>query len=91
MEPHRVSMSTGGTGELTLLLQRADYNTGITDRLFDAPRATEALDVRALLREVGRNQEEVEKRVTEYAFMQKETDREISGNGEIKKETSQNI
>lgn len=85
-EPHRVSMSAGGKGELTLLLQRAHYNTGLADRLFDAPQATEALDVPALLREVGRNQEEVEKRVTEYAFMQTETDREISGKGEIKKE-----
>lgn len=87
MEPHRVSVSTGGTGELTFLLERSSYNTGIADRSFDAPRASELLDVPALLREVGRNQDEVEKRVTEYAFMQKEIDREISGKGEIKKET----
>ena len=50
--------------------------------------AAESLDVPALLREVGRNQDQVEKRVTEYAFMQKETDREINGKGEIKKETT---
>jgi hypothetical protein len=88
MEAHRISVSTGGTGELTFLLERSSYNTGIADHSFDAPRASELLDVPALLREVGRNQDEVEKRVTEYAFMQKETDREISDKGEIKKETT---
>jgi hypothetical protein len=36
---------------------------------------------------VGKNQDEVEKRVTEYAFTQKETDRELSDKGELKKET----
>ncbi len=40
----------------------------------------------ALLREVARNQEAVEKRVGEYAFLQKETDREINSKGELKKE-----
>ena len=45
------------------------------------------LDVAALLREVGRNQDEIEKRVSEYAFKQTETDREINGKGELKKET----
>jgi hypothetical protein len=87
LEPHRVSLSTDGTAQLTFMLQRASYNTGIVESAFDPPRAAEALDVPALLRKVGRNQDEIEKRVTEYAFMQKETDREITGKGEIKKET----
>jgi len=91
LEPHRVGFSTGlntgGAGELTFLLQQVSYNAGLADSAFDPPQATEALDVPALLREVGRNQDEVEKRVTEYAFMQKETDREISDKGEVRKET----
>jgi hypothetical protein len=87
LEPHLVSLSSGSAGELTFSLNRVSYNTGLADSSFDPPRATEALDVPALLREVGRNQDEVEKRVTEYAFMQKETDREISDKGELKKET----
>ena len=49
------------------------------------------LDVAALLREVGRNQDEIEKRVAEYAFKQTETDREINSKGELKKETSQGL
>lgn len=87
LEPHRVSINTGGSGELTLLLQRASYNTGIVDSIFDPPRAIEALDVPALLREVSRNQDQLEKRFTEYSFIQKETAREINGKGEVKKET----
>ena len=86
LEPHRTLVKTGN-GELTLVLQSVKYDVGLEERLFDAPRAAEGLDVGALLREVGKNQDEVEKRVTEYAFTQKETDREISSKGELKKET----
>src|SRR5215210_560285 len=87
MEPHRVRMNADGSGELTLLLQSVKYNTGVDDRVFDPPAATETLDVASLLREVGRNQDEIEKRVSEYAFRQTETDREITGKGELKKQT----
>lgn len=87
LEPHRVSIDIGGTRELTFLLQRATYNTGIADSAFDPPRAAEALDVVALLREVSRNQDQLEQRSTEYSFIQKETAREINSKGELKKET----
>lgn len=86
LEPHRVSTKPGGTGELIYVLQRVTYNTGIPDTLFDPPRAAEALDVASLLREVSRNQDELEQRFSEYSFLQKETDREISSKGEVKKE-----
>jgi hypothetical protein len=87
LEPHRVRMNLDGSGELTLLLQTVKYNSGIDDRIFDPPAATESLDVAALLREVGANQDELENRVSEYAFKQTETDREINSKGELKKET----
>ena len=85
LEPHRIHLSTDG-GELTLELQRVSYNKGISNSSFDPP-AAEALDVPGLLRQVSRNQDELEQRFTEYSFVQKETDREISGRGEVKKET----
>ncbi|HZE69015.1 MAG TPA: hypothetical protein VE135_05735 [Pyrinomonadaceae bacterium] len=87
LEPHRLNVNIGGTGELVFLLQRVTYNSGLSTAVFDAPRAAEGLDVPGLLRAVARNQDEIEKRVTEYAFTQKETDREINGKGEVKKET----
>ena len=86
-EPHRVRMNVDGSGQLTLLLQSVKFNTGIADSVFDPPGATEELDVAALLLEVGQNQDEIEKRVSEFAFTQTETDREINGKGELKKET----
>lgn len=87
LEPHHVSLTTDG-GELTFVMQRVNYNTALVNTSFDAPVAVESLDVTALLREVGRNQELVEKRVSEYAFMEKETDLDITNKGEIKKETT---
>jgi hypothetical protein len=87
LEPHRMSINNGGTGELTFFLQRASYNTGIADSAFDPPGAAEALDVKAMLRDVSVNQDKLEQRFTEYSFIQKETSREINGNGELKKET----
>lgn len=87
LEPHRVRMNVSGSGELTLLLQTVTYDTGLDDRVFDPPAATENLDVAALWREVVANQDELENRVAEYAFKQTETDREISDKGELKKQT----
>jgi hypothetical protein len=87
LEPHLLKIDVAGSGQLTLLLQKVSYNTGIDDQLFDPPAATEKLDVAALLREVASNQDETEKRVSEYSFKQTETDREINSKGELKKET----
>jgi hypothetical protein len=86
LEPHRVTIDNGAS-ELTLLLKRVSYNTGISDTAFDPPRSTEGIDVVALLHDVSRNQDELEQRFTEYSFVQKETEREINSKGEIKKET----
>ena len=88
LEPHQVRLTTEGSGELTFVLQRVSYNAAIPDTAFEPPVTAESLDVKALLREVSRNQDLVEKRISEYAFMQKETDREINSKGEVKKETS---
>ena len=86
-EPHRIRMNVEGSGELTLLLQSVTFNTGIDDKIFDPPGASESLDVVALMREVEKNQDELENRVAEYAFKQTETDREITDKGELKKQT----
>jgi len=87
LEPHRVRMNVDGSGELTLVLQSVKYNSGIDDKIFDPPAAIETLDVAALLRDITRNQDEIENRVSEYAFKQTETDRQINDKGELKKQT----
>src|SRR5689334_12282036 len=65
LEPPRVRMNVEGSGELTLQLHSVKYNTGIDDRVFDPPAATENLDVASLLREVEQNQDELEKKKAE--------------------------
>ena len=87
LEPHRVRMNVDGSGELTLLLQSVKFDTGVDDRIFDPPAASETVDVAELFREVVRNQDQLENRVAEYAFKQTETEREINGKGELKKQT----
>ena len=87
LEPHRIRMTLDGSGELTLLLQSVKYNTGIDDSIFDPPVATEKLDVAELWREVHRNQDEIDKRVSDFAFRQKETDRTMNSKGVVTKET----
>ena len=87
LEPHILHISENGIDELTVRLRRVTYNSGLAATLFDPPRSVEALDVTTLLHEVSKNQDAVEKRVTEYSFLQKQTEREIDGKGVLKKET----
>ncbi len=87
LEPHIFRSNPLGNDELTFKLQHVSYNSGLAANLFDPPRSVQALDVTTLLREVSRNQDEVEKRFAEYSFLRKETEREIDGKGVVKKET----
>lgn len=87
MQPHEIRIKLPDGGEILLTLEKASYNRGLPATNFDPPAAAEALNVPELLRIVTRNQDQVEKRFHEYSFLQKEIDREISGKGEVKKET----
>jgi hypothetical protein len=86
LEPHRVERELGGTGALTLTLNSVRYNTGIASTRFDPP-ASEALDINVLLNELDKNQEQVDERVGDYTFIEKSTERQINGKGEVTKET----
>lgn len=85
-EPHRLEISRGGDAPLTLALREARYNTGLADSLFEPP-SDSTLDIPALLRELAKNQDEDDKRVNDYTFTQKVTERELNDRGELKKET----
>lgn len=85
LEPHRFETNAGGAASVTFALQSVRYNTGLSEALFDPP-STEALDIPALLKEVEKNQEKLDERVTEYAFTEKRTERKINDRGEIKEE-----
>jgi hypothetical protein len=83
--PHRLEVATNGQNALTFLLQEARYNTGLSDSLFDPP-SVETPDIAKLLGEVEANQKEIDERVSDYAFTEKRTEREINDKGEVKKE-----
>src|ERR1043166_7352560 len=85
-EPHRLEISREGGAPLTLALREARYNTGLTDSIFEPP-SDSTLDIPALLRELAKNQDEDDKRINDYTFTQKLTERELNDRGELKKET----
>ena len=87
LEPHRLRLAVDGSADLILLLQSVKYDSGISGQLFDPPSTDEKLDVAELWREVHRNQDEIDKRRSEFAFTQTETDRELDSKGQLKKQT----
>ncbi|HEX5709513.1 MAG TPA: hypothetical protein VFX96_19610 [Pyrinomonadaceae bacterium] len=86
LEPHRVEVEQRGADALVLTLREARYNAGLADALFEPP-ANVALDVPALLRDLERNQREVDRRVDDYTFTRKVTERKLNDRGEVTKET----
>lgn len=87
LEPHRIEFERRGTETLTFVLNEVRYNTGAADTVFNPPGEA-TLDIPALLREVARNQDEIDGRISEYTFTRKQTEREINDRGEVKKEKS---
>jgi hypothetical protein len=86
LEPHRIEWHAGADGGTTLTLQSVSYNTSLSDALFDPP-SVETIDVAALLREVDRNQEQIDERVGDYTYTEKLTERKINDKGEVTEET----
>ncbi|MBV8860120.1 MAG: hypothetical protein JOZ02_24530 [Acidobacteria bacterium] len=85
LEPHRVEIEREGEPALTLTLKSASYNTGLAESLFEPP-ADATLDIPALLRDLSKNQDETDKRINDYTFTRKVTERELDDKGQLKKE-----
>jgi hypothetical protein len=85
VEPHRVEIERAGEPVLTLTLKSASYNTGLAESFFEPP-ADATLDIPALLRDLSKNQEETDKRINDYTFTRKVTERELDDKGVLKKE-----
>jgi hypothetical protein len=86
LEPHRIEIEREGEPPLTLTLQSASYNTNLADSVFEPP-SDSSLDIPALLRELAKNQDEDDRRVNDYTFREKVTERELDDKGQLKKET----
>lgn len=87
LEPHQLEWQIGTERSGTLTLQSVSYNTGLADTLFDPPPGSETIDIGALLREVDRNQEQVDERISDYTYTEKLTERKINDKGEVTEET----
>ncbi|HEX8128797.1 MAG TPA: hypothetical protein VF527_06810 [Pyrinomonadaceae bacterium] len=85
LEPHRVEIKTRDAETLALTLVGVRYNTGLSDALFEPP-SDASLNIAELLRAVARNQEQLDRRVSDYTFTRTETEREIDDKGVVKKE-----
>lgn len=85
LEPHRVEIERAGEPTLTLTLVSASYNTGLAESLFEPP-ADATLDIPALLRDLSKNQEETDRRINDYTFTRRVTERELDDKGVLKKE-----
>ncbi|HEV7889334.1 MAG TPA: hypothetical protein VGP08_01785 [Pyrinomonadaceae bacterium] len=85
LEPHRIELEQEDESALSLRLSAASYNTGLADSLFEPP-ADATLDIPALLRDLSKNQEEDDKRINDYTFTQKVTEREVDDKGQLKTE-----
>ncbi|HST52117.1 MAG TPA: hypothetical protein VLJ61_08915 [Pyrinomonadaceae bacterium] len=86
LEPHRVEIEREGEPALALTLRSASYNTNLADSIFEPP-SDSTLDITALLRELSKNQDEDDRRVNDYTFREKVTERELDDKGQLKKET----
>jgi hypothetical protein len=85
LEPHRSTHEVGGKTDATYVLKSVHYNTGLAESSFEPP-ADATLDIPALLRDLSKNQEETDKRINDYTFTRKVTERELDDKGQLKKE-----
>jgi hypothetical protein len=86
LEPHSLARESKGARVAAFTLESARYNTALAESLFEPP-GDAALDVPALLRELIRNQGEIDQRVNDYTFTRKTTERKVNDRGEVTKET----
>ncbi|MEJ7712837.1 MAG: hypothetical protein WKF84_24055 [Pyrinomonadaceae bacterium] len=86
VEPHRVSISLSSKEPPSVFqLRNAHYNTGLPDSIFDPP-SDQAINIPQLLRDVSKNQKELDERISEYTYSRKQVEREINDRGELKRE-----
>ena len=85
VEPHRIESSARASPPSRSRLSRRATTRG-SPSLFFEPPADATLDIPALLRDLSKNQEEADKRINDYTFTRKVTERELNDKGELKKE-----
>jgi len=90
MEPHSITV-TAGEDRYEIKLDQVVHNPQLDRSLFDFPKiSNEPLpDVAALLKEVGKNEDEVDRILEKYTYTEAITRREIDSNGQMKVKESE--
>jgi hypothetical protein len=85
MEPHAVTISEGD-GRYEVKLDQIVHNPQIDRAAFEFPRTSgEPLpDISALLKEVGKNEDEIDRLLEKYTYTQTVTERELDQKGQMK-------
>jgi hypothetical protein len=85
MEPHAVTISEGD-GRYEVKLDQIVHNPQIDRAAFEFPRTSgEPLpDIPALLKEVGKNEDEIDRLLEKYTYTQTVTERELDQKGQMK-------
>ncbi|HZH33577.1 MAG TPA: hypothetical protein VEX64_01990 [Pyrinomonadaceae bacterium] len=87
--PHKLIEACNETAQASQFfeLERAAHNTNLNLIAFDPPRSLENFDLQAFLKDLTRNQAEIDRRLSEYTYLETKTEREYNDKGEIEKET----
>jgi hypothetical protein len=87
--PHEIHLTTGEQ-QYQIKIERVIHNSPIDRSIFDFPKTSyEPLpDIASLLKEVGQNEDEVERLLEKYTYTATQTKREVDSNGQfIEKES----
>ena len=85
MEPHAVTISEGD-GRYEVKLDQIVHNPQIDRAAFEFPRTSgdPLPDIPALLKEVGKNEDEIDRLLEKYTYTQTVTERELDQKGQMK-------
>jgi hypothetical protein len=88
--PHQIHLTTGDQ-QYQIKIERVIHNSQIDRSIFDFPKtSTEPLpDINALLKEVGQNEDEVERLLEKYTYTATQTKREVDSSGQIREKESE--
>jgi hypothetical protein len=85
MEPHAISLAMGEES-YEIKLDRVEHNTKLEQAIFDFPKVSnEPLpDIQSLIKEVGQNEDEIERILENYTYTENVTKRSLDSKGQLR-------
>lgn len=87
-EPHQITLTTGGESYV-IKLEKLVHNQPVRKELFDFPRISNQPlpEPVALLKAVKDNEDKIDELLEKYTYTERETQRELDSNGQLKEKT----